>query len=227
MRAESLLLGVLSERLSTPVPRPELVSSDPVLVGYRKLAGRPLRSPVPLRLAGDLARFLAELHALPIEDVPLPTADWRAGLHELVEEFRRDAVPLLAAAERPRAEAMFAAYETKESNFAFRPAVVHADVGPEHLLTDGERLTGVIDWSDAMIGDPAIDLAWLLNGAGEEFAAELSARLDLGLDDPMRRRALFFHRLGPWHEVTYGLSVGGPDLVRSGLEGVRDRLPRD
>jgi aminoglycoside phosphotransferase (APT) family kinase protein len=225
MRGEIELLDVLQRRLTASVPRPELVSLDPLCIGYRKLAGRPLTTPVARGLAGDVARFLSELHQVPVDAAHLAPGDWREDLHDLLAEFGRDVVPLLSGAERRHAQAMFADYLADESSFTFKSAIVHADLGPEHLLTDGERLTGVIDWSDATVGDPAIDFAWLLYGAGRAFADELGDRLPDQVDESTRRRALFFHRLGPWHEVTYGLSLGEVGFVRSGLEGVRERLP--
>ncbi|WP_439897592.1 phosphotransferase, partial [Escherichia coli] len=41
-------------------------------------------------------------------------------------------------------------------------ALVHADFGSNNVLTDGHRITGVIDWSEAMYGDPLYDIANIL-----------------------------------------------------------------
>ncbi len=38
-------------------------------------------------------------------------------------------------------------------------ALIHGDFGSNNVLTDGRRITGVIDWSEASIGDPLYDLA--------------------------------------------------------------------
>jgi hygromycin-B 4-O-kinase len=38
-------------------------------------------------------------------------------------------------------------------------ALVHGDFGSNNLLTDGRQITGVIDWSEAAIGDPLYDVA--------------------------------------------------------------------
>ncbi|GAB3161187.1 hypothetical protein [Microbispora hainanensis] len=70
---------------------------------------------------------------------------------------------------------------------------------------------------------PALDLAWALHGAPPVFARAVAA--EYGAAPDLVERALLWHRLGPWHEVTYGLDTGGPDTVRSGLEGVLARLP--
>jgi len=47
---------------------------------------------------------------------------------------------------------------------------------------------------------------------------------DWEVDDDLRRRALIYHRLGPWFEVEYGVNTEQPAWVRSGLAGIRSRL---
>lgn len=37
--------------------------------------------------------------------------------------------------------------------------LVHGDFGSNNVLSDGRSITGVIDWSEAMIGDPLYDVA--------------------------------------------------------------------
>jgi aminoglycoside phosphotransferase (APT) family kinase protein len=126
--------------------------------------------------------------------------------------------------DRPAAEEMLSAYLDDPANFQFEPHLIHADLGPAHVLARGDELAGVIDWSDARIGDPALDFAWALNGTSAAFA---EAVLDAyARDDPLLAdRALFFHRLGPWYEVHYGVHFDQPAYVESGLAGVRSRLP--
>jgi hygromycin-B 4-O-kinase len=41
-------------------------------------------------------------------------------------------------------------------------ALVHGDFGSNNVLTDGAAVTGVIDWSEAAIGDPLYDVANIL-----------------------------------------------------------------
>ena len=38
---------------------------------------------------------------------------------------------------------------------------IHGDFGFDNLLIEGAHVTGVIDWAEARIGDPAYDTAWL------------------------------------------------------------------
>ncbi|MBW3605310.1 MAG: hypothetical protein KY460_10440 [Actinobacteria bacterium] len=80
----------------------------------------------------------------------------------------------------------------------------------------------VIDWSDMAVADPAIDLAWLLNGLDGSLRQPLIERLDL--DAATVRRADDIHQLGPWWEAYYGLVEGRPELIAGGIAGIVDRL---
>jgi aminoglycoside phosphotransferase (APT) family kinase protein len=38
--------------------------------------------------------------------------------------------------------------------------LLHGDLGAHNVLSDGERLTALIDWEDALCGDPIFDIAY-------------------------------------------------------------------
>jgi len=63
--------------------------------------------------------------------------------------------------------------------------VVHGDLWHENMLARGRRLTGVLDWEDAGVGDPAVDLAglWYL---GDDWAQQVVRALDA--PEPLLRR---------------------------------------
>jgi aminoglycoside phosphotransferase (APT) family kinase protein len=226
MRAEVALLAELAPTLPVAVPLVEAVGPDGSgWLAYRFIKGEPIGAKAD---PGDVAAFLSALHRFPAEraaELGIPRPDWKAEMAELLEDFRRRVVPLLDAPERTLAGRRFDDYVTAPESFGFRPALVHGDLGPEHLLCgpDG-RLAGVIDWTDARIGDPALDFAWLLGGFGPRFGDELLGAYEGEVDAGFGDRARFYHLLGPWHEVTYGLDMGLPGYVESGLAGVRERL---
>lgn len=204
LETEIALLPALAEALPVAVPVFEHVSREPPFVVYRLIEGEPLRDEDP-------RAFLAALHAFAVGDLPVPRPDWIETYDEQVEEFRRAVLPLLDRDERPAAEALFGEVP---SLGGFEPALTHSDLGPEHMRCRDGRLVGVIDWGDARIGDPALDYAWLLNVPFPDWE----------VDDELRRRARFYHRLGPWFEAHYGVFTGQPGHVESGLAGIRVRL---
>ena len=222
VRREARLLPELLPALPVPVPRFEIVEDSPegFFVMYRKLPGEPLDDP-PGSMAAQAAAFLAALHQFPLERA------LRAGVErqlDLIERCEREVLPLLAEEERRRADGMFERFLSRGPT---EPVLVHGDLGPTHILRTGASISGVIDWSDACLGDAALDFAWLLNGTRESFPTKLFEAYARQRDpEPgLRESSIFYHRLGPWHEVLFGLKHDRPELVDSGLEGVRARLP--
>jgi aminoglycoside phosphotransferase (APT) family kinase protein len=201
------LLPALGPALPVETPRFEQVSRDPLFVVYRLIRGEPLRDEDPDGVRG----FLEALHSFDAGDIPVPRPDWLGIYRGHVEDWRRVVVPLLSVDERGRADALLHEIETLTG---FEPALVHCDLGAEHLLCRDGRLVGVIDWGDAKIGDPAIDYAMLLN---RPFP-------DWDVDAELRRRARIYYRLGPWFEVEYGSRREQPGWISSGLGGLRSRL---
>lgn len=223
--------------LPVAVPRLEFVARNGVrCVGYRKIDGTPLdehvHGPHAVVLAGDLGAFLAALHRFPVERaraLGVPSHDrpsWRERFQAFWAHLRLHVSPLLAPSEREQAVAMFERFLEDDANFGFEAVLLHSDLGPEHILCRSAGVAGIIDWSDARIGDPALDFAWLLCGAPVAFGEAVLERYGGPSDAAFASRALFYHRLGPWHEVLYGLEVKRADLVESGVAGIRSRLPR-
>jgi len=211
MERELRLLPELAEVLPVSVPRFEFVARNGLLcVGHAKVVGTSAGSDLDEVAGEELGRFLSALHAFPVERGRVlgveyfePDA-WRERFQRFCWDLRRRVLPLLSRAE-------------------CEPVLVHADLGPEHVLCRDGRVVGVIDWSDARIGDGALDLAWCLNGTPPTAAA--AAASVYGIDDATRERSLFYHRLGPWYEALHGLDTGQERFVDSGIEGIRVRLP--
>lgn len=221
LRAEARLLGWLAPRLPLPVPMPEVVRETPLRVRHRLITGEPIEPDHPA-LGRTIGDFLRVLHDVPADDAVRNGApDAEVSLRWLSDEIgrmRRDVLPLL---DGPEAATGAELLDTCAAPPA-KASLVHGDLGPAHILIADGAVSGIIDWTDARIVDPALDLAWLLNGTPEPFAA--AAATAYGADGELRRRARAWHRLGPWHEVLYGLDTGDDGYVASGLAGVRRRL---
>lgn len=207
LEREIVLLPAIAPALPVDVPSFEHLSRDPLFVGYRLIRGEPLVD----EDAEGVRAFLEALHALDPSGLPVDHGDWVEAYRDQCAEFERLVLPLLDNDRRPEAMRLFGEAETLVD---FKPALLHADLGPVHLRVRHGRLAGVIDWGDARLGDPALDYAWLLNGP---FA-------NWNVDPDLRRRARFYHRLGPWYEAHYGLFTNQPTHTERGLAGIRNRL---
>jgi aminoglycoside phosphotransferase (APT) family kinase protein len=205
LEREIVLLPELLRALPVAVPQFEHVSRDPSFVVYRLIPGAPLVDEDP----AGVRSFLEALHGVRT-DVLEPT-DWVAVYRRQCDDFERLVLPLLDVDERVRARSFFAEVDTLAD---FVPCVTHSDLGPEHLLVDGGKLVGVIDWGDARLGDPAIDYSWLVNGPFRGWE----------IDPDLRRRANFYHRLAPFFSVHYGVFRNDAEYTRRALERLRTTL---
>jgi aminoglycoside phosphotransferase (APT) family kinase protein len=88
--------------------------------------------------------------------------------------------------------------------------LVHGDLGAEHLLYDGTRITGVIDWSDAAVSDPELDFARLYRDFGPDFLDRSVAAYQTQAGTPALDldRVEFFARCAALEDLSYGLRTG-------------------
>lgn len=217
LKRETVLLPWLAPQLPLPVPAPVVVRAVPLTVRHRLIEGVPCQG-VAVEHGKAVGLFLRALHAVPVSEArQRGVPDWQPVAWD---RFEQEVVPMIAAAERGLVQP--ATQLLERCAHAPRVSLIHADLGPAHIRVAGGAVTGIIDWTDACIGDPALDLAWVLYGARPAFAEAVKAAY--GANHDLVRRAHDWHLLGPWHEVTYGLDLDNPEYISSGLAGVITRL---
>lgn len=228
LEREVHLLPELAPVLPIPIPRFEFVSRDEQgrrVVGYRKIPGVPLSCALP-DAARQMAEFLSTLHRFPVSravrmGVPRFTArQWWLHHRALVERVRERAFDRLDPAVRERTEFFWECLLGVMRRQRFRPVFIHGDLAGEHILCDpaSGRITGVIDWGDVRIADPALDFAGLLADCGRDFAQRVLDDYEGDVDAHFLSRATFYVDFVPFYEVEYGLLTGQEDLVQHGLE---------
>ena len=130
----------------------------------RTLAALDEDEPRMLRLLEAFAQVLAGVHGIAMQGLgPLDSSArgsltrWRDYL-----ELRLDAhlaachdMGAIERGERVRIERQFAAAHVD----CDCPALLHGDPGSHNIFCSGERITAVVDWEDALAGDPLFDVA--------------------------------------------------------------------
>ncbi|HEV8099381.1 MAG TPA: phosphotransferase, partial [Gaiellaceae bacterium] len=99
----------------------------------------------------------------------------------------------------------------------------HGDLHFRHLLVDGRAASGVIDWGDVCVADPAIDLPlfWsFVPPQGREAFLDAYGPVDEA--QLLRARVLSVQLCAVL--AHYGHSEGQPELVRAGLDGLERTL---
>lgn len=222
VRREVALLDVVKDLV--PVRVPDVLFSDDTtgVLAYRVLPGLPLDQhpvPDPKRLAEPLGALLSALHGaspdrmreLAPEDTYPPATLLQDAQHDY-----RDVEQHVPAGQRPLIERFLAAAPPEPPRDL---RFCHNDLGAEHLLADAatSTLTGVIDWTDAAVTDPAHDFAKIYRDLGPEVFDLVLDAYDRPFDDHDRRRTLFHARCNLIEDLAYGVSTGPSRYAEAAL----------
>ena len=190
LMVENSLLPELSAALPVEVPLPSLqAAASPKCPwgfhGYRKLSGiavsdlENFEELLP-ELAPQIARFLVALHSFPVEralalSVP-DNASWLEEFREMHEFLLAELESRLTSMELDRVDEWWQAFLRTAERWSFSPVLTHNDFGPSHVLIQPETLTvsGVIDFGDAVVGDPALDFPSVIAWRSEEFTLDVA-----------------------------------------------------
>jgi aminoglycoside 2''-phosphotransferase len=199
--AELNLLRALRDISHVRVPVYAHVAADQSMGAYRMIQGDELHPPVfaaldkPARYAllADLGRFLGTLHALPEKTIVQPDGfiqhTWSGEQFAALYRGMRRAklARFVPAAAMARFDAFHEAFESIQPGV---PRLAHNDLTDDHILVrESGALAGIIDFSDAAYGDPAIDFAWFWSLGEDAVDLVLSHYPLAGEDAELKVRA--------------------------------------
>jgi aminoglycoside phosphotransferase (APT) family kinase protein len=236
LHREARLLAAVAEISPLPVPEPAFTVAERGCLAYFKLPGvplldmpRPQRSAHGASIATALGELLTAMHAVPVDRMTglvdrddLPLAEWR---REAAQTYLTTAQHVPAVHRRP-VEAFLATPPPPE---AYTPAFSHNDLGIEHVLIDPAAwtVTGIIDWSDAAIVDPAHDFGLLYRDLGPAAARAAIRRYRTGANDiaGLAERAVFYARCSVFEDLAYGIETGRDKYVDKSLAAMEWLFP--
>ena len=197
-------------------------------VALRRLPGQPIdgehiaRSRSESAVVGDLAALLDRLSELGTDQsvrAAVQPAD-RRRWHQFADDVSAVLFPLMSDQGRRRAEAELNRVLAVDPTGS---ALVHGDLGGTNLLwsTDqaaGLRLTGVLDWDGAEIGNQADDLASVAATFGWPLARHLDAHRHAGDTPTMAAAEVIAATFALQQALPAALSGDAPSLA-DGLVG--------
>ena len=199
---EQELLPGLAKRVSVSIPAPIKMgkpSADypyPFSI-YKWLSGKSinlltLTDQEKEQLAFDMAKFLKELQAIMDIKGPEPGQHswWRGDHVSIYDKGAREQIAELAEI-IDAGQALALWDKANATRWNKQPIWIHGDFAMGNILMDGGKLSAVIDFGGAAVGDPACDLviAWtyLSGKAREIFISEIETTMDS--DTWLRARA--------------------------------------
>lgn len=205
------LLRIAADHSTLPVPAPVAADTGEGALLCRRVLGVPAVPPAPydpVPLGRALGTFARAIHAVPldlarsaVDPEPDSDEDWLVAVRQEFDEARDRVDGLLV----PEIDAFLAGpWPTFDGPGVF----CHNDIRDEHVMLDEtSEVVGVIDWGDAMIGDPARDFATVLTDFGDVAYASFRAAygpIDAGVDD----RARYIGTLRTVEGLAYYVRIG-------------------
>ena len=223
----------IGDRVSVPVPNVVRVRDDFGLVVIRLLDGTRLidlpairRSDFGPVVAREIGTLLGQLHTadpdsyaalVPVDDYS--PDEWKYEAAELAE-----VLGTVLDAEQRSDVRRFLTMPPPAS--ASRLVLSHNDLGIEHVLVSSaspaapnQRVTGVIDWDDAAITDPAYDFGLLLRDLGPaalDIALGAYARTGATAEGVVERGA-FYAACKLLEDLAFGHEQDRPEYVEKSL----------
>jgi aminoglycoside 2''-phosphotransferase len=223
------LLPQLAKVLPLPIPNLEYIArspkdQSPVFVGYPRIPGEPFllhRGDGHHLIAKQLGDFLTSLHRFSVRravnlGVSNGTpASWRQEYKDLYTKVSPHVFSLIKPPQSLKIVALWETFLGNQDNFRFAPVLVHRDLSGENILWDPNRgeLTGVIDWSDSSIGDPAIDFVNEFPVRSSSFTEVVLGFYQGVVDPTFSQRIRFYSQAAPFYGIHLGLETGQHEMV--------------
>ncbi len=239
IKRELELLNLLSSQLSFQIPQFTFLSADPrtPFVGYRRIPGQSLSrcfenasEEQKAHLTKQLGSFLSEIHSpqvfkvvtdkWPTEFSPI-TYKMQWGKFYL--EIQDKIFPLLSRLQQKWITQIFTRFLKNSGNFNFIPRVVHCDFDSTNILVDSSfRVTGIIDFEETKVYDPAVD--FLFFREGKQFINQLMTNYEQPIDTGFKNRMEFHWARIPFTYLLTGFNLKISRMVDAGFIMLEERM---
>ena len=236
LEREERILPRIAQQLPLPIPFPQFIGKPDLgypwtFAGYERLRGTsacslPLSRDDRTAMARPLGEFLGALHSIDLQtgiaaglpDDELGRLDHRKRFPLAQQRFEELHSAGLIADASPFLQFLAAHPPAGPRE---RRCIVHGDLYARHLLVDRHhRLSGIIDWGDVHLGDPALDMmaafSMLPASAYRDFKNAYG-----GVDDETwllaKYRAVYHGSL----VAHYGMHINDAALRDAGLAGLQ------
>ncbi|NHJ20218.1 MAG: aminoglycoside phosphotransferase family protein [Candidatus Lokiarchaeota archaeon] len=241
---ELKMLEHIRKHVSVTVPDILYLSLDPdcPLMGYEKIEGIPLSQcfhkipqPIKPQIAKEISIFLSELHSdeLLNESIRNRAVDnsdfykeYRRYWENYFDKIQSSLFNSMNLTQKKWIISLFNAFLNEKENFKFKYAIIHGDFDISNILVDPENfiITGIVDFEEARIYDPAAD--FLFFDEGDDFIEEILANYKGEINANFENRMKFLYGRSCLGYIEFGLEHNLPDLVNAGFQLLAIRMKR-
>lgn len=189
LRKETKILKYIRDFISIQIPNPtynslEKLEVGEVFTGYELIQGVPLwkdniieikNNETLKSLAMKLVQFLIELHAIPKDCISSSfELDYNHPIEEmskLYQEIKSNLFPFIKKESQKEITQSFNTFLESDAVNNLDVTLIHGDFGASNIiwLPESKEISGIIDFGNVRLGDPAYDFAGILSSYGEDF----------------------------------------------------------
>lgn len=231
-------LNLLKKHVKFKVPDPIFFSTrkDELYMGYKKIEGISLSRCIgmistkqKLRIAASIGKILSQLHSKSLVHKIFPKTnfslnafkqDWQ---HKF-EKIKEIVYPILTKNQKEWVNDLYSCYLYNEDNFNFEPSLAHCDFDTSNIIVNPSnfQIEGIIDFEDARIYDPSIDLLFLEEG--EEFMTRIFKNYKIHKYDDLKERIHFFYNQMGLNYLIFGIENSIEEMIKAGISLLIKRM---
>ncbi|MHA1976615.1 MAG: phosphotransferase family protein [Candidatus Hodarchaeales archaeon] len=242
LEKERKVLHLLNSSLPIPIPNPIFINLEqnmPVM-GYKRIPGISLSRCVQeidesclLKLARSIGKFLSHLHSVEImenyaeyfnEEYGNFLTNFYKVWEKEYQEVKSIILPQVNDDQKNWIQSLYSCFLSEIESFNFKPTVVHGDFDTSNILVDpiSCNLSGVIDFEDTRIFDPAVDFLFFREGRlfQKEIMTAYQKKIDSNFN--VRMQFSFSRTFAPY--ILYGVKNDIPSLVKAGHELLSEKM---
>jgi aminoglycoside phosphotransferase (APT) family kinase protein len=241
---EENILNFLKANLSLPIPKPiymNLGSNLPFMI-YEKLSGLSLSRCITridnnclMKIAHGIGNFLSHLHSVKLAEEYSKVLDIQITDFNLIyqkiwekefQEVQEYVMVYINRDQREWIESLYIDYLSKIRDYSIDPVLIHGDFDTSNILVYSDlcELSGIIDFEDSRLFDPAAD--FLFYREGSLFLKQILHTYKGRIDETFQERMRFLFSRNSLPYIIYGAKIDNSSLIEAGKELLSDRIAR-
>lgn len=229
LKREIRVLNYLKGKITLQIPDIEYYSREYSICGYKEIKGNQLSPDIynsfsndeKDALAQDIALFLREMHAIPLPDIDgleLHVIDDYRSDYETLRETVYDKIPDKS---KRYIDDLYKRILNDKRISQYDKALCHNDLSCNHILIQGNKAVGIIDFGDVAVTDRDKDFVYLLEESSEEIGRDFGIKVLEYYQHPNKELPILKADLNeeyyPIEQILGGQAMKLDDLYNKGL----------
>lgn len=171
-----------------------------------------------LTIAQQLGSFLTTVHSFPIEKAKQLGVQQINSLNsweQRLKKIRKEVFPHISKNEQGWIVKLFESFLQIVRKIPINLVLTHSDIMPEHIIVDPKThiLSGIIDFGDIKIADPAYDFTFLAR-YGQGFLNQAYQNYSLPRDEAFETRRQFYEDRLVVTNLEHSLELGDKERIQ-------------